>query len=122
MAMSGARGLTSNLDLMEETPPETVVKQTVPGLLSQMSPGQRAAFAEAVHWAYGGTGAAVCGLLPTPIRSSRVAGVAYGIGIWLGFEAVVAPALGVRNPQEKIVGRAMLALDHALYGIIIAGR
>ena len=40
-----------------------------------------------------------------------------------GFEAGIAPLLGVQHTQQSsTVGRAVVGLDHALYGIVVSGR
>lgn len=121
MAMTGARQLTTNLGLMEESPPETMVREAVPRLVSRLDAGQRAAVIEAAHWAYGSAGGLGYGLLPASLRGLRATGPLYGLAIWLGFEVGIAPLLGLRHPQGKVVGRMMLVIDHALYGVIVSG-
>lgn len=55
------------------------------------------AMTEPVHWAYGAAGGAAFGLLPRQVRADPRAAPLYGLSAWL-------------------------ALDHALYGIVVAGR
>lgn len=122
MGMTGARQLTTNLGLMDETPPETMVRRVAPSGLDSLDRGMRAALTELVHWAYGAGGGAAYGLLPRRVRSNVATGPIYGLAVWLVFELGVAPVLGLRHPQGRIVGRVMLLADHALYGVVVADR
>ncbi|RSN70194.1 hypothetical protein DMH08_06900 [Actinomadura sp. WAC 06369] len=75
------------------------------------------------HWVYGAGGGALFGLLPDRVRGHRLSGPAYGLAVWLGYELVVGPALGVEHsPHRHGVWRALVALDHLLYGVVVAGR
>ena len=121
MAMSGMRTLTTELGLVGETPPEAMAKEGAPGLLAQIPPDKRGAAVELAHWGFGGACGLVFGLLPAWVRNRSWAGPAYGLLIWLGFEAGLAPALGlskatVTRPAE----RAAFAADHVLYGFVLA--
>lgn len=45
-----------------------------------------------------------------------------GLFIWLAFEFGIAPLFGVRyRGRRRLMHRAMLALDHVMYGIVVAG-
>lgn len=121
MTMSGARQLSTNLGLMDETPPETVVKHAEPLGLATLDPGRRGAVTELAHWAYGAAGGVAYGLLPRSVRRRRLTGPVYGLSVWLAFEIGIAPLLGAQHPQGRVAGRVMLMLDHALYGAIVSG-
>ena len=122
MAMSGARRLTTNLGLMEQTPPEAMVERGAPQSVKDLDPEKRAAVTELAHWAYGAGGGLVFGVLPRRVRSHPASGLVFGIAIWLGFELVIAPILGAQNKQGRWLGRVMLMADHALYGVMVSGR
>jgi hypothetical protein len=52
-----------------------------------------------------------------------VAAMAYGVAVWLAFELGLAPLLGLQHARtQRPVSRAVLALDHILYGLIVADR
>jgi hypothetical protein len=122
MAMTGTRRVTQNLGLLGPSPPEAIVGETLPPT-SRLSAETREVVIELAHWCYGAAAGAAFGLLPDRMRRHIAAGPAYGLGIWLLFELGVAPALGVQYAEErKPAGRLMLALDHLLYGIVVAGR
>jgi hypothetical protein len=41
--------------------------------------------------------------------------------VWIGFEAGIAPALGLTQARElRLVERLALAADHLLYGLILS--
>jgi len=122
MMMTGARQLTTNLGLMEETPPETMVNRVAPPALKAVDRDTRSALTELAHWAYGAVGGLGYGVLPARVRTSPATGPLYGVAVWLAFEFGIAPALGLRHPQGRVAGRVMLMLDHALYGIVVADR
>ena len=62
-------------------------------------------------------------MLPTRFRRHGTAGPAYGLAIWLAFELGIAPLLHVQYAVERqVVGRLVLALDHVLYGVVVAGQ
>lgn len=122
MMMSAFRQATVHLGLVEEPPPETMVREGTPGALERLDKGKRKALTELAHWTYGAGGGAAYGLLPAALRRQPWAGPAYGVALWLSYELVLAPLLGERHPQGKVVGRAMVALDHVLYGLVVGGR
>lgn len=120
MAMSGARRLTTELGLVEEVPPEAVLREKTP-LFGLVSKEHHGALIELVHWTYGGLGGAAFGLLPAGVRRKKWAGPAYGLLTWTMFEAVLAPALGLEQAKRaRPVERFMFALDHVLYGTLVA--
>lgn len=123
MAMTGMRTATANMGLMQRSPPEELVEQHAPRPIQQLGESRRTAITEFAHWAYGSAGGAMFGLLPRHVRVWPWTGPLYGLAVWLGFEVGIAPLLGVqRSKQSRPVGRAVVALDHALYGVVVAGR
>ncbi|MGW3473154.1 hypothetical protein ACWDKQ_32920 [Saccharopolyspora sp. NPDC000995] len=122
MAMTGIRTLTGNVGLVEETPPEAIVGKHAPEPVQRLPVEHRTAFTEAAHWSYGALAGLGYNVLPRKIRSLPWFGPAYGLIIWLVFEVVVAPLLAVRPTRRRLLGRLVIALDHAVYGIVVAGR
>jgi hypothetical protein len=121
MAMSGMRAFTIHAGLVRESPPRAVIRQRAKGLIRHVPRRQRRAVIELVHWSYGALGGAGFGLLPDAVRRRRWAGPAYGLAAWLGFEAGLAPALGLRQAHEaRPVERMAFALDHLLYGLVLS--
>lgn len=124
MAMTGMRTVFAAVDRRDQAPPEAIVSKLAPSFARIVLPRrQRKAFTELVHWGYGGLGGAVFGALPDPVRRHPAAGPIYGTAVWLGFELVMAPLLGIRPAKErKVLWRALIAADHLLYGIVVGGR
>jgi hypothetical protein len=124
MAMTGMRVITTELGLVEQTPPEAVSRQRARGLrkLVRRAPRkQRRGMIEAAHWAFGAGGGAAFGALPREVRSRRWVGPVYGLLVWLGFELGIAPALGLRQAKRvRPVDRAALAADHLLFGLVLS--
>lgn len=121
MAMSGMRTLTVELGLLDQPPPEAVMKQKAKAVVAPMPPGSRKAAIELAHWGYGAVGGAAFSLLPKAIRRSAWFGPVYGMVLWAAYEAVIAPGLGLRRrPGAKLSERAALAADHLLYGFILS--
>jgi hypothetical protein len=124
MAMTGMRVITTELGLVEQTPPDAVSRQRAGGmraLLRRAPRKQRRGLVEAAHWAFGASGGAAFGALPRDIRRRRWAGPAYGLVVWLGFELGIAPALGLSQAKRtRPVDRLALAADHLLYGLVLS--
>jgi hypothetical protein len=121
MAMSGMRTVTTRFGLVDETPPRAIFRQRAPGLLHRIPRERRQGVVELVHWTYGAGGGAVFGMLPDAVRLAPWAGPLYGLVVWLGFEAGIAPALGLRQAKEpRVVERAAFAADHLLYGFVLS--
>jgi len=122
MAMTGMRRVTTGLGLLEETPPTTMAKDAplFSRLVRHVRPQRRAELAEVMHWAYGGVGGAIFGRF---VRLRRPwVGPAYGLVLWGLYEAGVVPVLGLEHARERtIVSRVFVALDHVLYGLVVAG-
>jgi putative membrane protein len=103
---------------------------------------QRKRGGEIVHYAFGAGAGAVYGALAkltaedaesirgtanpearatansTATAKAVAGGVAYGLGIWMAFDLVILPAMGLSpKPQEQAPGRLALgAAGHAVYG------
>ena len=125
MAMTGMRVLTTELGLVEQTPPQAVGRQRARGmraLLRRAPRKQRRGLVEAAHWAFGASGGAAFGALPGAMRRRPWAGPVYGLVVWLGFEMGIAPALGLSQAKRvRLVDRLALAADHLLYGLVLSG-
>ena len=122
MAMTGMRTFAGSLGVVQQTPPEAVAKEAAAPLLAAVRPEHREVAVELLHWAVGAGGGAIFGLLPAAARKRTWVSVAYGLGMWLGFEAVIAPALGLgRRQQPRPAERLALAADHVLYGLVLSG-
>jgi hypothetical protein len=122
MAMTGMRVFTVDVGLVEQTPPQAIAKQKAQGLLRQVPRKRRRAAIELAHWTYGGIGGAAFALLPEAIRRRPWMGAAYGLAVWVGFEAGIAPLLGLRQAKggNAAPERVALALDHLLYGVVLS--
>lgn len=124
MAMTGMRVMTTELGLVEQTPPQALARQRargLRGLLRRAPRKQRRGLIEAAHWAFGAGGGAAFGALPRATRRRGWAGPAYGLVVWLGFELGIAPALGLSQAKRvRPVDRLALAADHALYGLVLS--
>jgi hypothetical protein len=122
MAMTGIRTLAGGMGIVQETPPEAIARDAAGGFLAAVRPERREAAVEALHWAVGAGGGAMFGLLPARARSRPWIGAAYGLGMWFGFEAGIAPVLGLGRHQQRRGGeRLALAADHLLYGLVLSG-
>jgi hypothetical protein len=121
MAMTGMRAFTVDLGIVEQTPPQAIFKQRARGLIRRVPRGRRRAVVELAHWAYGAGGGAAFALLPAGLRRQPWAGPTYGLAVWLGFEAAVAPGLGLKQARKlRAAERAALAADHLLYGLVLS--
>ena len=96
MAMTGMRAFTVDLGIVEQTPPQAIIRQRARGLIRQVPRRRRRAAVELAHWGYGALGGAIFGMLPEPIRRRRRwVGPIYGLLLWLGGQAFVSVLLGV---------------------------
>ncbi len=123
MAMTGMRVITTELGLVEQTPPQAVSHQRARGmraLLRRAPRKQHRGLIEAAHWAFGAGGGAAFGALPRQVRRHPWAGPLYGVVVWLGFELGIAPALRLTQAKRtRPVDRLALAADHLLYGLVL---
>jgi hypothetical protein len=123
MAMTGVRTFTENAGMLEESPPKAIVAQHAPRTVHRLAEEHRTAITELCHWTYGAIGGVIFSALPRFLRQHPVTGPAYGVAIWLGFEMGLAPLLGLEHARSRRpVSRAVLALDHVMYGIVVAGQ
>jgi len=121
MAMTGMRALTISLGLVDESPPRAVIRQRSPGVLRFAPKRGRRAVQELMHWGYGATGGVAYAALPERVRQRAWSGPVYGLLVWLGFELVQAPLMGLKQARElRPVERAALAVDHLLYGLVLS--
>jgi hypothetical protein len=118
--MTGMRVMTTELGLVEQTPPRALSRQRARGLralLRRAPRAQRRGLVEAAHWAFG----AAFGVLPRAVRRRPWVGPVYGLVVWLGFELGIAPALGLSQAKRvRLVDRLALAADHVLYGLVLS--
>lgn len=125
MAMTGMRVLTTELGLVEQTPPQAVSRQRARGVravLRRAPRKQRRGLVEVAHWAFGTTGGAAFGALPDAVRRRPWTGPVYGLVVWLGFELGIAPVMGLSQAKRaRPVDRLALAADHVLYGLVLSG-
>jgi uncharacterized membrane protein YagU involved in acid resistance len=112
MAMTGMRVFAVHAGLIREDPPSRLVRKRR---------GRRPRWmVELVHWWMGGVFGIVFGLLPEELRRRRWSGPAYGLLVWLGFDAVIAPALGLTERDwPKGRERAVFVADHVLFGFVL---
>jgi hypothetical protein len=121
MAMTGMRAFTIDVGIVEQTPPEAILKKRAAGLVRRVPHKRREWLIELVHWAYGAGGGAAFAGLPERVRLRPWAGLVYGTALWLGFEAAIAPALGLKQAQRlRVAERVALFADHVLYGLILS--
>jgi hypothetical protein len=120
MAMTGMRVFTVSLGLVEEPPPQAIFRQRARGLAKLVPRKRRRAAIELAHWGYGAAGGAAFGALPDGMRRQPWAGPAYGLLVWAGFEAALAPLLGLEQAKKpRPLERVALAADHLLYGLVL---
>ena len=129
MAMTGLRQVTTGLGLVQQTPPDAVLKQSASGALVRRPrlaffvARREQAVIELAHWLYGAAGGAAFGLLPRSLVRRAWAGPAYGLVTWVLFELSLAPVLGLAKATKVRLGeRLAFAADHLLYGAILARR
>ncbi|HMO10138.1 MAG TPA: hypothetical protein PKB06_01210 [Actinotalea sp.] len=120
MTMTGFRSLATRAGPLDRTPPEAMVEEQAPDVVSELPQDKREAVAAIAHWAYGAAGGVVHALLPTALTRNRWWGPAYGTVLWLGYEVGLAPLLDLHDPKTRTNGeRAMIAVDHVLYGVVL---
>jgi hypothetical protein len=121
MAMTGFRALTTDVGLVDKTPPE-VVGEHASRLIDRLPAERRAAAVVVMHWAYGALGGAAFGMLPRRLRRQMWVGPLYGALAWAGFEIGLAALTDSDAHAERrpVAARAAIAADHVLYGVIVA--
>jgi hypothetical protein len=121
MAMTGMRSFTETVGIVDEAPPKAIFRQKAKGLIHLVPKKKRRAVIELAHWGYGTVGGAIYGAAPEDLRKRRWVGPAYGLALWVSFEAGLAPALGLSQAKKlRPMDRAGLAADHLLYGWVLA--
>ena len=121
MAMTGMRTFTVSIGIVEEPPPQAIVRQRARRLLRRVPRKRRRAAVELAHWGYGALGGSAFALMPAPLRRAAWAGPAYGLVTWACFEALIAPALGLSQAKRlRPLERVALAADHLLYGLVLS--
>ena len=121
MAMTGMRKVTKDLGIVEQTPPQAILRQRAAGLLRRVPRGRRKTGIELAHWGYGAAGGVGFALLPDGLRRRPWAGPAYGLALWAGFELGIAPALGLTQAKRvRLAERIAFAADHLLYGLVLS--
>jgi hypothetical protein len=121
MAMTGMRAFTQSLGLVQQAPPQAIVRERARGLIRRVPRGRRRAVVELMHWSYGAAGGVAFGALPDGLRRRPWAGPAFGLATWLGFELGLAPLLGLKQARQlRPVERTALAADHLLYGLVLS--
>jgi hypothetical protein len=122
MAMTGMRTFTKEAGWLEEAPPDAVFSQDPTGLLAKIPETKRPIVIELSHWAFGAIGGMAFITMPSSVRKHPWAGALYGLLVWGAFEAAVAPLLRLSQARRlRLLDRAVLAVDHVLYGVIVAG-
>jgi len=112
MAMTGVRTLAGSAGLIREDPPSRLTRKKA----------RRASRwkAQLVHLGMGAAFGAIFGLLPEHLRLKPWSGPVYGVVVWIGFDAVAAPLLGLERNWPKGRERAVFIADHALYGLVLS--
>jgi hypothetical protein len=121
MAMTWVRTLAQHLGVVREDPPARVARKQAKGLLRSVPRRRRGAVVEGIHWGMGAAFGLVFGMLPDSIRVKPWSGPLYGFLVWVGFDTVAAPALGLKqrrwpHGQERTV----FMIDHLLFGLILS--
>jgi uncharacterized membrane protein YagU involved in acid resistance len=120
MAMTGLRVFALHAGVIREEPPSRLTRKQGRGLLKRVRRGQRRAVVELVHWATGAVFGIAFALLPETVRRKQWSGPVYGILVWLGFDGVVAPTLGLTERSwPKGRERLVFVLDHLLFGLVL---
>jgi hypothetical protein len=120
MAMTGVRQFASQAQVIGDDPPARMARKQGKGLLRTVPRRKRGAVVELIHWVMGAVFGLGFGVLPESIRLRAWAGPAYGFLVWLGFETVASPGLGLKRrrwPHGK--ERAVFVVDHLLFGLVL---
>jgi len=121
MAMTGMRAFTISTGLVGEPPPRKILRQKSGGLFRVTSKKKRRTVQELMHWAYGASGGALFATLPDDLKKKHWFGPLYGFAMWMGFEFVQAPLMGLdENKKRRPLERVALIVDHLLYGLVLS--
>jgi hypothetical protein len=122
MAMTGMREFTRRIGILEEPPPEAIVRQRLlPGPFRRAEHGRKRVAVELLHWSYGAGGGAAFAALPSELRNRPWAGPLYGVVVWGGFELAIAPLLDLDQAKRvRPLDRLALIADHLLYGFVLS--
>jgi hypothetical protein len=121
MAMTGLRLFADHAGIIREAPPNRFARKRGRGLLKRIPRNRRRPAVELVHWTTGALAGALFALLPEALRRRAWAGPAYGMAVWLGFDTIGAPALGLTDrgwPRAR--ERAVFLLDHLMFGLVLS--
>jgi hypothetical protein len=121
MAMTGVRVFALHAGVIREDPPSRLTRKQARGLLKLVPRKRRRVVVELVHWAMGAAFGLAFALLPEGIRRKRCSGPVYGVLVWLGFDAVAAPAVGLTERSwPKGRERLVFVADHVLFGLVLS--
>ena len=121
MAMTGMRAFTVSVGLVDEPPPRAILRQKSKGVFRAAPKKKRRAFQELMHWGYGATGGAAFAALPDDVKKRAWFGPLYGVVLWVTFEFVQAPLMGLKQAKEfRPLERVALIVDHLLYGLVLS--
>ena len=122
--MTGVRMFAQHLGLDPRGPAGAARPQAGEGAAAARFRAAAAARSSScVHWGDGRASfGIVFGLLPdADPPASAWSGPVYGLLVWLGFDTVVAPALGLKRarwPHGR--ERAVFIADHLLFGLVLS--
>ena len=120
MAMTGVRVFAKDAGIVSEEPPRRLTRKRARGLIKTVPRKRSGVVVELVHWGMGGAFGAVFGLLPDSVRRRHWSGPAFGLMVWMGFDTVVAPLLGLERNWPKGRERLVFVVDHLLYGLVLS--
>ena len=111
------------LGALHTYPPEEITGRALETAGVPHDEGERKALTAVAHYAFGATAGAAFGLVPVPRKQPAVmvAGVLYGLAIWLVSYAGWIPKLGLRPPpsDDPPASQASIAAGHAVYGAVL---